>query len=154
MSREKFLTIAVVFLLLLNACTLTFLFLGSRHHPPHPVRMEKLIPESLGFDKAQIEKFDVLRYEHHSQMITLDEQNKQVLISYLGLLKADSVNVFEKDSLEKVIAAIQQKRAAGTIAHFEKLKAVCKVEQKEKFNTLIPELIRVMTDTHKPEHKP
>lgn len=151
MNREKFLTIAVVFLLLLNTGTVAFLFLGSGHRPPHPVRMEKLIPESLGFDKGQIEKFDVLRYEHHSQMIALDEQNKQVLISYLGLLKTDSANSFEKDSLEKIISGIQQQRAAVTISHFEKLKAVCTTEQKEKFNALIPELIRVITDTHQPK---
>ena len=151
MSRERFLTIAVVFLSLLNAGTLTFLFLGSKHRPPHPVRMEKLIPESLEFDKKQIVKFDALRHEHHSQMIVLDKQNKEVLISYLGLLKADSVNSIEKDSLERIISTIQQQRAHVTLQHFEKLKAVCTAEQNEKFNALIPELIRVMTDTHQPK---
>lgn len=154
MKREKFLSLAVVVLLLLNIGTIGFLFFQNSHRPPYPVRMEKLIPESLGFDNAQVEKFDALRNEHHSQMIVLDEQNKQAMVSYLSLLKADSVKFAEKDSLEKIISGIQQQRAAVTIAHFEKLKAVCTPEQKEKFNVLIPELIRVMTDTHKPELKP
>ncbi len=153
MKREKLLTIAVVLLFVLNIATIGFLFLQRGHRPP-PMRMEKFIPESLGFNEEQIQQFDGLRKDHHAQMQLLDEQNKQVLVSYLQLLEADFINTLQKDSLEKIISGIQQARATVTLNHFQKLKMICNASQKQKFNALIPELTRVITDQHNNPLKP
>lgn len=154
MKREKLLTFVVVLLFVLNISTISFLFFERGHRPPPPVRMEKLIPQTLGFSQTQIQQFDLLREEHHARMVALDEQNKETLIQYLQLLKTDSIHISEKDSLEKIVAVIQLKRAQITLEHFQQLKAVCTAEQKEKFNQLIPELIRVMVPPSNKEPRP
>lgn len=148
MKREKILTIAVVFLFALNISTLAFICFQHRHHPPPSIHFEKFIPESLGLNEEQVKAFDELRNVHHTQMMMLDKQNAETLIIYLDLLKTDFVNTTQKDSLEKIISTIQLERAAITLDHFQKLKAICTAEQKEKFKTIIPELTRVMTDQH------
>ena len=153
MKREKILTIAVVFLFALNICTLTFICFQHGHRPPPPIHFEKFIPESLGLNEEQVKAFDELRNVHHTQMMMLDKQNAETLIIYLDLLKTDSVNTTLKDSLEKIISTIQQQRAAITLDHFQKLKTICTTEQKARFNTIIPELTRVMTDLHNKEPK-
>ncbi len=150
MQREKFLTVAVVFLFMLNICTIGFVFFQRGHRPPPPIHFEKFIPESLGWNKEQIKNFDELRNIHHSQMMMLDKQNTETLIVYFQLLQQDSINTIQKDSLEKIISTIQQLRAAFTLDHFQKLKAVCTPAQKEKFNAIIPELRRIITDPHSP----
>lgn len=153
MKREKFLTIAVVFLFALNISTLAFICFQHGHRPPPPIHFEKFIPESLGLNEEQIKTFDELRNVHHTQMMMLDKQNAETLILYFELLKQDEVNTAQKDSLEKIISTIQQQRAAITLDHFQKLKAICTTEQKARFNTIIPELTRVMTDLHNKEPK-
>ena len=150
MKRENLLTIAVVLLLVLNSATLGFLFFQRGHRPPPPLRFEKFIPESLSLSEAQIKQFDEMRGEHHAKMLDLDKQNRETLVVYLQLLKEDSVNALQKDSFEKIIATIQQQRAAITLDHFQKLKAICTAEQKEIFNAIIPDLTQVITDQHKP----
>lgn len=154
MKREKLLTIAVVFLFLLNISTIGFLFFQRGHRPPRPLRMERFIPETLGFNDEQHKQFDDLRFAHHNKMEALDEENKEILIKYLQLLRADFINIPEKDSLEKMVGNIQQQRAQITLEHFQQLKAVCTTEQKEKFNQLIPELIRVMVPPSSKEPRP
>lgn len=138
----------------MNISTIGFMFFQRGHRPPPPVRMDKLIPESLGFSDAQIQQFDEMRFAHHSKMVALDEENKQTLITYLQLLREDAVNTAQKDSLEKIVAGIQQQRAQITLEHFQQLKSICTPEQKEKFNRLIPDLIRVMVPSPNKEPRP
>lgn len=153
MKREKLLTIAVALLFVLNICTIGFLFF-QRAHRPRPLRMEKVVQKTLQLNQEQMQQFDGLRKDHHAQMRLLDEQNKQVLVSYLQLLEVDSVNTLQKDSLEKIISDIQQARATITLNHFQQVKALCTDEQKERFKALIPELTRVMTDQHNNSPRP
>lgn len=148
MKRETFLTLVIVALLLLNFGTLGYLFLGKQHgpgkFPPPGGRVGNLLMEQLQFTGEQKKSFEQLRYDHRTAMNKLDEQNKDLLVAYLELLKDESVNAATKDSLEKQMAAIQTQKADITLNHFKQVKQLLTPEQQKRFNDLIPDLIEVV----------
>ena len=146
MKRESLLTTLVVLLLVLNAGIITFLAL---HHerppsPGGPPHVDRLIIETLDFDENQKEKFNVLKREHHEQMMRIDGEYKNVLEQYFSLLNNDTVKQSEKDSLEREISRLQLSKATITMEHFRQLKALCKPGQAKRFNELIPELTKII----------
>ena len=143
MSKERFLLIAVIFLLVLNGGVIAYLIVG-RNAPPRPPQLFEIITERLHFDEKQKNEFFALRDQHRDAMDKLDAQFESTLQSYLQLLSEDSPSASVKDSLENVMASVEKLKAATTLQHFQQVKNVCSAEQKREFNNLIPELMHVL----------
>jgi hypothetical protein len=143
MSKERFLLIAVVFLLVLNGGVIAYLIFG-RSGPPKPPQLFELIINRLHLDENQQEKFFALRDEHRSTMDSLDAAFEKTVRNYLGLLSSDHLAVNVQDSLENVLAAIEKRKASHTLIHFQQVKELCNVEQKREFEKLLPELTRIL----------
>lgn len=148
MKKEKLLTISVVILLLLNLGTLCFLFLSGPpprflHNKHQPV--DKLIVSELNLTEVQEAQFEKMRHEHHEAMVALDEENRHLVKQYFDLIYATNSDTLLKDSFETQISVIQVKKAAITFEHFEQLKMICTIEQKTRFETLLPKLIFMLT---------
>ena len=141
MSREKFLTIAVVFLFLLNLGTLGFLYFNR---PQPPRELFRLITSELDFDNQQQEQFFALRDQHRGAMDRLDREFAETLEKYLGLLKESEPQQPIRDSLENTLASIEKQKAAVTLEHFQEVKALCQPDQVKNFEQLIPELSRIL----------
>ncbi|MBY0433606.1 MAG: periplasmic heavy metal sensor [Cyclobacteriaceae bacterium] len=137
MTRERFLTIAVVFLLVLNAGVVLFLFLSPKPGPPRGPELFEVIVRELDLDEGQQQQFFVLRDEHRSAMNELDKRFSDSFNQYLNLLTQSTIDAALRDSLENEMAGIEKAKAAVTLAHFEKVKRLCGAEQQEKFNQLI-----------------
>lgn len=143
MSKERFLLIAVVFLLILNGGVIAYLIMG-RNVPPRPPQLFKIITERLHFDERQKNEFFALRDMHRGSMDKLDAEFESTLRNYLNLLSEESPAVRVQDSLENVMASIEKLRASTTLQHFQQVKNVCSPEQKKEFDKLVPELMRVL----------
>lgn len=144
MKKENLLTIAVVALLVLNFGLLGFLFLRhgpprDGHFPPHG-GPDRLIVEGLKLNAKQIEEFEVLKREHHSQIVKLNDEDRDLHHRYFDLLKADHPNMSIADSLEKKMAFIVSQKNRITFEHFAKLRELCGPEQKILFDKLINEI--------------
>jgi Spy/CpxP family protein refolding chaperone len=153
MKRETLLTVAVAVLFLLNAGTLGFLWLGrmSHHLPPHhrpPI--DGILMETLQFTPEQQEKFEEMKHDHRSKMIKLDMEYDAAVGEYFNLLRSDAEGVATRDSSERRIGGIQTKRAQITLEHFAQLKAMCTAEQQQKFDSVIPKLVQIMTPPRHP----
>jgi len=141
MSREKFLTIAVGFLFLLNLGTIGFLYLNR---PQPPRELFRVITKELNFDDQQEEQFFALRDQHRNRMDRLDREFADTLEKYLQLLKEREPSSSIRDSLENSIASIEKQKAAVTLKHFQEVKALCRPDQLKNFERLIPELSRIL----------
>lgn len=148
-----FLTVAVIALLVLNFGTLAFLFFRRPPHRPDsgPKQLDRHIVKHLQLDATQRQKFEQLKSAHHAQMLEYDQAYRDALEHYFALLKNDSIPPARHDSLQTVLNRIQQDRAVVTFRHFADLKALCSPEQKNNFNTLLPELMQVILPP-KPQH--
>ncbi|MCW5909172.1 MAG: periplasmic heavy metal sensor [Chitinophagales bacterium] len=154
MKRETLLTVAVVALLLLNAGTLGFLWLGKmpHHPPPHPrPPIDQIIIEGLELDRSQQEKFEELKHEHITAMRALDKEYDKAVEEYFYLLRSDTTGVTARLASESRIGQIQTQRAQVTLEHFRKVKEMCTPEQQTKFDSIIPKLVQIMIP---PRHHP
>ena len=146
MKKETLLTIAVVALLLLNFGTLGYLFSRRPPHTPEEGnrQLDRQIVETLHLNTAQQQQFEKLKKAHHEQMIASRRDYRDALGNYFALLKNDSVAPAQYDASLVVLSNIQKERAAVTFRHFSDLKNLCTPEQRQNFDTLLPELMQVI----------
>jgi periplasmic protein CpxP/Spy len=140
MSKEKFLTVSIIFLLVLNVGIVTFLFFSRPSRPPE---IWKMMVREVRFDDQQQHQFFGLRDMHRASMDRLDAEFARILNTYLQLLK-ENPNPVAEDSLAQQLASIEKQKAEITLAHFRSVKAICRTEQVNDFNRIIPELMRVL----------
>ncbi len=161
MKRETLLTISVVILLLLNIGVLSYMFLERQSCPPPPgpmppppppgammpppMRPDMLIRQTLKLSEEQDKKYVASIEVHHSGMVRLDSEYRVVAEEYFKLLQTkNSTAAATGDSLVKKLGAIQAEKASITYRHLEEIKAMCSAEQAAKFDTIIPEIVRML----------
>ena len=93
----------------------------------------KLAPE-------QVTEFEILKNEHRSGIVKLNERSKGLYEEYFALLKADTPDEVAADSLERELAHIQTQKDHLTFDHFVKLRKLCTEEQKPLFDDFVDEL--------------
>jgi Spy/CpxP family protein refolding chaperone len=147
-KREKILMFIILFLVLVNSVTLILMWMNRPPFPPHQGRPggppDKIIIERLELDEAQIKEFEKLKKEHHSQMMKINEESKELHKKYFELLEQENVNDSLADSYEKQLANLTEQREEFTFIHFKKLKAICKPKQIKLFNDFVGELSKIL----------
>jgi len=148
MSKINFLTIAVVLLLLLNAGTLVFMF---RWHDGKTTVLQgngegpaAFIIQTLQLDAQQQERFATLRREHQRITRAAREEDKRLHDAYFGLLKTDHPDTVKVNALATLIGEQEKLLSKVTFEHFEKLRALCRDDQKKLFDATIDEIARRM----------
>lgn len=146
----------ILFLVLVNSATLILMWMNRPPFPPHHGRPggppDKIIIERLKLDEEQIKQFEIIKREHQGQMRQLNEELRLLHQKYFELLESDQVNDSLADSYEKQLASLAEKREEFTFIHFKKMKAICKPEQIELFNSFVGELGEILAGPHPPKH--
>lgn len=147
MEKTKFLTLAVIALLLLNVCIVAYLWL-NRHPPP---RMEerpnamKLLIEDLKFDEKQKANFSEILPEHRERRRALETKLGAVQNTFFK-------GIFTNDT--SGIEAVRVLKGAIELENFEHLQAIrnmCTTEQKVIFDSLILETLKSMKPPPPPQ---
>ncbi|MFM7851421.1 MAG: Spy/CpxP family protein refolding chaperone [Flammeovirgaceae bacterium] len=140
MSRERLLTIAVIFLLLLNTGIVAFLIFMPKLGPPHRPELFELIERRLQLSNEQKKQFYQLRNEHRASINTLNDKFQEVFSQYMQLLEQKDIDSLQQALFESQLATLSKTKAVVTLRHFEKVKQLCDAEQQQKFDELIPEI--------------
>lgn len=140
MRKEKFLTVAVAFLFVLNTGIIGYLFLTRQPHPPE---LWKIVVHETGFDEQQRQRYFSLRDNHRKNMDQLNARFAETLRQYLDQLRTDA-DTLEADSLSRQLAFIEKQKAELTLRHFRAVKALCRPDQQQAFNSIIPKLTTVL----------
>ncbi len=137
MNKTKFLSIAVIVLVLLNLGTLAFFWMKR---PPHPMQEgpKKIIVERLHFDVEQVAAYDKLIVQHQQEVKAKQQEIGAAKTVLYEQLKSDDLS--RKDSLIMVIGQVHQQMEAIHFQHFSDLKKLCKDEQIKAFDELTAEL--------------
>ena len=144
MNKSKFLTIAVVLLLLLNATTLYFLFQKkvdgrrSSHGGGRPY--SEFIIKQLKFDTVQAAQLKQLRDQHKLELDELKKQDKQLQEAKFTLLKEGVTDSLKIDSVLTLVAANKKQFEMAFHKHFMEIRSLCRPDQLDLFNKTIDEM--------------
>jgi Spy/CpxP family protein refolding chaperone len=149
MERTRFLTVVIVALLVINAGTLVYLFIGQSksHHPPHKMRKgspSEFIIEKLQLDEKQQEAFFELRDEHRSEMKEIHRKLSDTRDQYFVGLKTSTIDSTESRQLQQEIGVLMGQIHGATFKHFTKVRQLCKPEQQKLFDRFIDDILRAM----------
>jgi Spy/CpxP family protein refolding chaperone len=159
MNRTKLLTIAVVGLLLLNLGTLTLMMF--KQTGPHPVGSphcgegpKKIIIERLNFDEEQQKQYEVIIKDHQFKMKELNRKSRELHDELYSLLTAADIDKTKSDTIIQQIAKNQKELDNLNFDHFQKIKAICKSDQLERFNGLVIDLTHLFRPKDGPKNGP
>lgn len=148
----------VVILFILNLALLaTIWFKPSARYAADRMRPEQpneLIERNLHFTDQQVSEFDILRERHHDSIMMLQRQGQQLRKEYFDNLKhpetADSATL---QTLVDAIGENQEQIEFVTFRHFRQVRALCDDKQKETFDKIINDVLRIMSRQHKMERR-
>ncbi len=144
-SKQKWMLPVLLLLLVTNVATLVYLWLPAKNPPPLQGRQGfDLLVKELQMTDAQKTAYEQLRGEHQGSVRPLREQMKNSKDDLFELLKNDTVSLVTVETAAAKPALIQQQMDIASFQHFQKLRALCTAEQKEKFDKIIQDVIRQM----------
>lgn len=141
MNNIKSLKIVIVFLLLINIGTISFMWINRPHQKD---QLGGFFAKELQFTPKQVSLFEGLKEEHRAQMNVLKTESKALHDAYFELLKNPSVDTATVAKAATEIANAKKKEELATFYHFQKVRAICDDHQKIKFDNIIKEAARMM----------
>jgi Spy/CpxP family protein refolding chaperone len=145
-STNRFLTIAVILLLLANIALVVFMVKGKERKNPAPERggkavFERLVKE-IGMTDTQQKQYDSLREAHFSKIRPLFDSMRIKRQAFYNLSKEDTLN----DSLINVytgyFAEKQIQADKLTLLHFHQVRKILNPDQQPKFDVFIKKMMQ------------
>lgn len=153
-QKPKLLTIVIIGLFVLNFGTLAFLWF-HRAPGPHPESMRQqmngqmngprgFLEGQLNFSEKQKDDAMKLREEHMKTMKAIRDSIhtlKDKLFDLIAVTPTDSPKV---SALVQAIGDEQKQIELATFYHFQKIRALCDDNQKQKFDKIMKDVIKTM----------
>jgi len=148
MNKERFLTLLVIALVVLNLVIMGFIFFHKppRHHGEVPPigavgmghKKGPPLDKAVGFDEKQMEIF-------HKSIEQLKASNKVYRKQYDDLSKTYYQSIFKNDSTDKAQILKQLNEISNSIfeanlKHFNEIKTICTPDQLPRFEKAMDEM--------------
>lgn len=150
MNKITLLYVLVIGLILAN---IYFVFQQAQRGPGGLMRgdFKKEVIKELKFDKLQSESFELLAKAHHERILALEDSILAAKEAYYlnTLHKADTLQA-KKDL--NLILELHRSMEAVNVAHFKDLRALCKGEQLNEFDRMIPRFAKFFRRNPPPPH--
>lgn len=145
METVKLLKWIVGILLLVNIVTIFLEWFSSFMPPVHDRgNAAKFLSKELKFSTAQEDKYAQLRQAHQQATRIYNERNMALKKQLYDLLATDSQNS-AVSSLMDSIGFYSKKSELVRFEHFQEVRKLCDDTQKERFDQIIQEVIRMMS---------
>lgn len=146
MRTDRFYKVLIVMLLLLNMGTLGYLWksgnTGSADMPMSPPQHDRMLAQKLHMTETQLDQFQMLKDEHHGQMIKLHEQARQLHVALFALLKERNVDTVAKNNILHALQQNSDQKERVTFEHFVKLRGILTPDQQPLFDDFVEEFSR------------
>ncbi len=152
-SKLSFWKIFAITLLISNTVILSFVFFEKSTKADNKGPANFIIKE-LKFDEAQIESFNKLKFAHQDSVQALQITGRELRETYFQLLRNDTGDQVLANQILLQIANNQKEIEKITFSHFKSVKNICDSVQKEKFDSIILEVIHKMKDNRPKQNRP
>lgn len=149
--KNKLLIWFFVLLLLANIATLSIFWIGRmKNDSVHNSQGIAFLIGQLQFDKAQQKQFEILVIEHRKSSKELLNQIRQSKEDMFSLLKNEQITESLKQSAIQKVGTKTEALDSVTLDHFQKVRAICNKEQKQKFYKILDQLSMIMGNQRPP----
>ena len=135
-------------LILANIATLTFFWIGhfnnQRDNSP-----KEFLAKKLNFNEDQKTAYFKLAKEHNEAAKIIREKVKVDKDSFFQLLKSDTIIDSARNNAAAQVSVSIQSLDILTFEHFKKVRALCNVEQKPKFDELVQRMVNSVNSPQK-----
>ncbi|MCB0839670.1 MAG: hypothetical protein KDD99_23530 [Bacteroidetes bacterium] len=144
--------IAIILLVILNIGMMIFLLTQNQEgfRPPGPELLRKkdqsartFIIRELAFTPEQVVVFDSLRISHRQSTKEINQTNQKLRRQYFDQLM-ENVPASETEYLAEEIGTNQTRLEKILYRHFEDIREICTPQQREKFDSLIKEIFKMI----------
>lgn len=145
-SKNKFLIGLIVILILANIASIAMFWIGK---PPKKNMQQKGSPaafliKELNLNAQQQLQLETLRKEHVQSIDPLRNEVKNAKEAFFDLLQTEKTPDSIKETAVKKISELTEKIDLITFNHFEKVRAICDIEQQKKFDEIIKDVVKMM----------
>ena len=148
-NNNRLLSIVTIVLLVANIITLALLWTGNKNPqrmdgPPRGNEVFEFLTKELQLNKQQEQKYSELRDEHQLAHREIREKIRTAKDSLFSLMQHPPVADSVLKAMSERSAGYEAELDVVTFRHFEKLRAICTIEQQKKFDLLIKEVLQRM----------
>lgn len=150
-TNNRWFTIISLLLVTANIVTLTLLWTNHKSRdqenkkmPPLQGEVFEFINNELKLDSSQRDKYRKLREEHRVVQSTIQDSLRKLKDDFFALLKQPGSSDSSILLAAKRVSGTVQQMELLTFRHFQKVRALCSVEQQQKFDDIIQEVLRRM----------
>ncbi len=149
MNKLRFFTTATLILLGVN---LLLLWKMTGNGIPPRDRPRKIVIERLGFNEAQIKKYDILIRKHREMVKKYNNEFRQLKNALYSTLSTTNT-ALNTDSLILLMGNKQQEIEQLHYRHFREIHALCTPGQEEDFQQLTGDIAAIFAPPHPEKDK-
>jgi periplasmic protein CpxP/Spy len=151
--RQRWLLVLVAILLLTNIATLSIYWFKKPSHeggPDHEPgnrekRMGQFMVDQMKFDATQEAAYWKLRDSMIATQRPVIDSMRDAKKRFFDLLNQSDVTDAALITRSNEIAELQKRLDLATFRHFQHVRAICRPDQFQKFDTVIKEIVNRMT---------
>ena len=149
--RQRWLLVLVAILFITNIATLSIYWFRKPPHdgggPPRDPgkKMGQFMVDQMKFDKEQEAAYWTLRDSMISTQRPVMDSIRNAKKNFFDLLNQSGANDSMLHARSNEIADLQKRLDLATYRHFQKVRALCRPDQLQKFDTVIKEIVNRMT---------
>ena len=151
--RQRWLLVLVAILLLTNIATLSIYWFKKPNHEGGPghdpgnreKRMGQFMVDQMKFDSTQAAAYWKLRDTMIATQRPVIDSMRDAKKRFFDLLNQSNTTDSALITRSNEIAALQKRLDLATYRHFQHVRALCRPDQLQKFDTVIKEIVNRMT---------
>jgi protein CpxP len=162
-SKNKWASVMIIILLVLNVFTLAFFWLVKagpikplppQVQSPAAIHGSNYLVEQLDLSAAQQNQYEQLVKEHQQQVRSIRDSVRIAKDHFFSLLNNNTISEEQIKDQAASSCEYQERLDLVTFDHFKKVKAICTPAQQVKFEKIIQRVIRQMAPPPPPPPPP
>ena len=150
--KNRWLSVITILLLIANIVTLTLLWANNKKTdtnkilPPSSGSVFEFITKELNLDQQQQDAYKILRDEHRAAQQILQDSIRKAKNAFFELMESPTVSDSLLHAASSKAVVFQQQLDILTFKHFQKVRVLCNAEQQIKFDNVIQDALRKMSN--------
>ncbi|MEN9597907.1 MAG: hypothetical protein RL596_218 [Bacteroidota bacterium] len=157
--NNKFINLLLIILLVGNMITMGVFWWRQSENPNNQPRQQRrevleFLVKELNMSPQQREQLEQLRQDHRRQVPELRREIDIQKEKFFGYLKDTSLSALALDSLFEPVGNAERAFEKSVWLHFSHIRAVCTPTQKEEFDSIVFEALKIMRPNGGPRRGP